>query len=168
MIRDTAGTVLSDVISMVTEHLSTLVAYQVKQTTGDFLPVSRIVLHRLLTTGIEDRINYGHRFEKVESLQSGGVKVTFTNGTSVEGDLLIAADGVNSAIRKQLLPAELGPQSIGIDAWAGKIFLSSPEEVKQIAPMKRGVSILGSTTGRGAFMAPQVYSPEAKEKITKM
>lgn len=49
---------------------------------------------------------------------SGGVRVQFADGTAAAGDLLIAADGVHSAIRGQLLPS-VRPRYAGYTCWRG-------------------------------------------------
>jgi len=158
-------------VSLTTEKLSTLMAMKFRPRknffTGDFFAVSRIVLHRILTTGLDDIIHYGHRYETSETLPTGKVRVKFTNGEIAEGDLLVAADGINSSIRKHLLPESLGPSKFGVAGIVGKVFLDSPDEI-MVDPVKRGVVVVCSTGGRGIFVAPQTYSPEAKEKITEL
>ena len=104
----------------------------------------------------------------METLDSGKIRVHFANGSSVEGDILVAADGVNSTIRKQLLPENFEPTKFGTVGIAGKVFIDSPNQMVDIAPLKTGVCIVSSTEGRGIFVAPQMYSPEAKERITKL
>ena len=59
----------------------------------------------------------GKAVERVE--QNGdGVVAFFADGTRERGDLLIAADGVYSTIRKQFLP-DLAPTPAGYIAWRG-------------------------------------------------
>ncbi len=48
------------------------------------------------------------------------VEVTFTDGSNVTADLLIAADGINSAIRQQLLPKSK-PRYAGYTCWRGVV-----------------------------------------------
>lgn len=49
-----------------------------------------------------DRIKFGHEVVSVESASDKAV-CHFSNGTSYEGDVIIGADGIYSAIRKQLI-----------------------------------------------------------------
>ena len=81
-IADISGIKLEGIISIATEQLSTLLAVKFRSK-QDHFSVSRIVLHRLLTTGIEDLIHYGHRYERMETLDSGKIRVYFANGSSV-------------------------------------------------------------------------------------
>ena len=165
---DTASTKRDGMVSMTTENLSSLFSVKFRSDPKkDLFSVSRIVLHRILTTGLDDIIHYGHRFETSDTLDTGKVRVKFTNGEIVEGDLLVAADGINSSVRKLLLPDTLGPSKIGIAGFAGKVFLESPDEI-MVDPVKRGVAVICSKNGRGLFIAPQTYSPESKAKITEL
>jgi hypothetical protein len=121
--------------------------------------------------GLDDIIHYGHRYESMEHLHSGQVKVHFSNGKSTEGDLLVAADGVNSAIRKQLLPESCQPVNNGIYAVAGKIFVESPEIYEEMTfeLVRRGICLIPSGfDGHGMFMTTQLYSTDAKMQITKI
>ena len=49
---------------------------------------------------------------------ASGVKVIFSDGSYAEGQALIAADGIGSAVRKQLNP-DVQPQYAGYTAWRG-------------------------------------------------
>jgi 2-polyprenyl-6-methoxyphenol hydroxylase-like FAD-dependent oxidoreductase len=59
----------------------------------------------------------GKMLERVEQ-HGRGVTAIFADGTREEGDLLIAADGVYSTVRRQLLP-EIAPVPAGYIAWRG-------------------------------------------------
>jgi 2-polyprenyl-6-methoxyphenol hydroxylase-like FAD-dependent oxidoreductase len=48
------------------------------------------------------------------------VTATFADGTCVEADLLIGADGMNSTVRNQMMP-DLQPQYAGYVAWRGLV-----------------------------------------------
>lgn len=69
---------------------------------GDVLGVSRAFLRQCLFEGEEDVVRWGKKATGY-TLSPSGVTVTFADGsTSDEGSLLIAADGSQSAITKQL------------------------------------------------------------------
>jgi 2-polyprenyl-6-methoxyphenol hydroxylase-like FAD-dependent oxidoreductase len=51
---------------------------------------------------------------------TGGVTATLADGSTVRGDLLIAADGLHSTVRAQLLPT-LKPAYAGYVAWRGMV-----------------------------------------------
>ncbi|MFE5587919.1 FAD-dependent oxidoreductase [Kitasatospora sp. NPDC056531] len=53
---------------------------------------------------LTDSIRVGADFRRFERLDEGTVRVHLSDGSTAEGDLLVAADGANSGIRRQLLP----------------------------------------------------------------
>ncbi|HWI71159.1 MAG TPA: NAD(P)/FAD-dependent oxidoreductase [Baekduia sp.] len=59
-----------------------------------------VVRHETAVTGFEDR--------------GDGVRVRLSDGTTADGDVLVAADGVGSAVRRQLMPdVEIIPADVG-------------------------------------------------------
>jgi 2-polyprenyl-6-methoxyphenol hydroxylase-like FAD-dependent oxidoreductase len=67
-------------------------------------PVNRIALRELLLAGMQDVIEFDKTFERYEQAADGKITAFFADGTSATGDLLVAADGANSRVRKQYLP----------------------------------------------------------------
>lgn len=65
--------------------------------------MDRTVLRHLLLRGLEDHITYGKALTHYET-SANGVVAYFLDGTNASGSLLVGADGVNSAVRRQLLP----------------------------------------------------------------
>ncbi|MFJ5771099.1 FAD-dependent oxidoreductase [Psychrobacillus sp. NPDC093180] len=65
--------------------------------------VHRADLLETIVSGIpEDQIHLNHRCEKI--IDHGDyAEVTFENGTTIEADLVIAADGIRSTVRNQVL-----------------------------------------------------------------
>jgi 2-polyprenyl-6-methoxyphenol hydroxylase-like FAD-dependent oxidoreductase len=66
--------------------------------------VNRLTLREVLATGLDGTIVFG---SEVTGYETGGksVRVHFANGREAEADVLVGADGVNSAVRRQYLPA---------------------------------------------------------------
>ena len=75
--------------------------------------------HALLERLPHDSIHLGHIFETYEQFPDR-VIAHFTNGTSFESDLLIAADGIHSRARAQLLN-DGPPLDHGYLAWRGVV-----------------------------------------------
>jgi 2-polyprenyl-6-methoxyphenol hydroxylase-like FAD-dependent oxidoreductase len=65
--------------------------------------VHRRTLCQILRSGIEDSVHFGH---ELTGLRTDGdhVVAQFADGRTARGTLLVAADGINSAVRRQLLP----------------------------------------------------------------
>jgi len=76
----------------------------------------RVLLERLLAGFPTDHIQYDRRAAKVASTPDG-VRVEFANGSVVEGDLLIGADGLHSKIRDVVGARDAEPT--GWCSWQG-------------------------------------------------
>ena len=63
--------------------------------------------------------HFGMNFERLEQ-DAAGVTAFFSDGSTARGDMLIAADGIRSAVRAQVLP-EAQPQYAGYIAWRGVV-----------------------------------------------
>jgi 2-polyprenyl-6-methoxyphenol hydroxylase-like FAD-dependent oxidoreductase len=68
------------------------------------LAVNRRTLRQILLSGLDKSVHYGAQFTHYTTTGSGAVTAHFADGTRATGDVLIGADGVNSAVRKQHLP----------------------------------------------------------------
>ncbi|WP_454626492.1 flavin-dependent oxidoreductase [Bradyrhizobium cenepequi] len=71
-----------------------------------------------------DRVRAGHRFESFTETPSGIVarfRGPDDSVVEVEGDILVGADGIHSAVRSQLHPADGGMLWNGIMMWRGTV-----------------------------------------------
>ena len=64
----------------------------------------RNVLRHLLIAGLEDRLRFDMKLDRYEELPDGRVRAHFADGTVVDADVLVGADGMGSTVRRQLLP----------------------------------------------------------------
>ncbi|MEV4011133.1 NAD(P)/FAD-dependent oxidoreductase [Nonomuraea angiospora] len=71
---------------------------------GVHLAVDRLTLRRILLSGLTDVVRFGRRFTHYRAGADGRVTAYFADGTTATGDVLVAADGVNSPVRRQYLP----------------------------------------------------------------
>jgi 2-polyprenyl-6-methoxyphenol hydroxylase-like FAD-dependent oxidoreductase len=75
------------------------------------MSVNRRTLREVLMGGLYDSIHFGHVLTRVEQ-DDTGVTAFFADGAAVKGDVLVAADGIGSIVRKQMLP-NAGPMDTG-------------------------------------------------------
>ncbi|MFB7717504.1 FAD-dependent oxidoreductase [Nocardia sp. NPDC056100] len=88
---------------------------------GD-LSVHRLTLREVLLRGIADRVHFGRALHHI-SESDDGVTAHFEDGTTVDADVIVGADGVRSAVRRQLLP-HAEPADTGAFCGYGKTVLT--------------------------------------------
>lgn len=93
--------------------------------------VDRRILRHLLLAGMDGHIRFGKVVSGFEDRGRDGVVVSFTDGTTAHGDLLVGADGIQSAIRRQLAPEATVVDS-GVRAALGRTVLD--DELAGIVP----------------------------------
>jgi 2-polyprenyl-6-methoxyphenol hydroxylase-like FAD-dependent oxidoreductase len=116
-------------------------------------PISRSGLRRLLLSGLEDVVTFERPVLGFEQSSDQHVVAHFADGGSVEGDVLVGADGSTSAVRKQLLPRARVVDS-GVGGIAGKVYLN--DAVRQhIGPRWLSqMTMVLPVRGMAFFMAP--------------
>ncbi|MCQ4044746.1 FAD-dependent oxidoreductase [Streptantibioticus rubrisoli] len=75
--------------------------------TGDVpehLVADRSTMRKILYTGLEKRMRFGARVIGYRHNPGARVTVCLSNGENDEADVLVGANGINSAVRAQLLP----------------------------------------------------------------
>jgi 2-polyprenyl-6-methoxyphenol hydroxylase-like FAD-dependent oxidoreductase len=65
----------------------------------------RQTLREVLACGLREQIAFGHELVRYETA-ADQVRLHFADGTQASADLLVGADGVGSAVRRQLLPGD--------------------------------------------------------------
>jgi len=95
--------------------------------------VSRITLRQILLSGLEETVQVGVAFERYEVQDDGTVIAHFADGSAVQANLLVGADGAGSLVRRQLLP-DLKSIDTGVRRLAGKMTLEAAAHY-DIAPL---------------------------------
>lgn len=118
--------------------------------------VNRQTLREILAAGLGDRIVYGHEATGF----TDGVRLAFADGRDVGCDVLVAADGVNSAVRRQYLP-----QAAAVDTGGRCIYGKTPltDEVLELvpAPLLEGfMAVVGGRVGMATGLVRLRERPE--------
>lgn len=85
--------------------------------------VDRLTLREILLAGLDEVVHYDKAFSHYERLANGNIQAFFADGTSVCGDVLVGADGINSRVRRQFLP-EASIADTGVRCIYGKTLLT--------------------------------------------
>jgi salicylate hydroxylase len=121
--------------------------------------VSRISLREVLLTDLDNVVHLGKAFTRYQERDDGRIVAHFEDGTTATGDILVAADGGGSRVRRQLLP-QAERIDTGVVGIAGKVFLD-PASRARLAPMLLdGLTIVAAKGGLGLFAALQELGDE--------
>lgn len=83
-------------------------------------PFNRPTLRQVMLSGLGGRVHYGARLVAYRHEADGAVTARFADGRTASADLLVGADGVNSAVRRILLP-DARVEDAGLRLVYGKI-----------------------------------------------
>ena len=109
--------------------------------------VSRMTLRQVLFTDMDDVVQFDKVFTHYRQHDDGTVTAHFADGSSATGDVLVGADGANSAVRQQYLP-QATVKDAGIIAIGGKVPITA--ETKPLLPRNcfQGLSLVFAPKGR--------------------
>jgi 2-polyprenyl-6-methoxyphenol hydroxylase-like FAD-dependent oxidoreductase len=133
----------------------------------------RDVLRHLLLDGVP--VRFGAKLDRYEELPCGGVRVHFADGRTDTADALVAADGMGSTVRRQLLP-DVHEVDLGIRGVIGRTMLT--ERFQGLVPgwstmvVDEGLMLLlGKMAFRrvpreaAAALAPDVDLPDTRSYV---
>ncbi|WP_321337260.1 FAD-dependent oxidoreductase [Breoghania sp.] len=114
--------------------------------------VMRPVLANILRQRVREtatNVRLGVTFTKVTPME-GGAQVEFSDGTSGVYDLIVGADGVNSALRSALWPEADAPAYVGQGVW--RAVVDWPQELERpgmwaFEDLKVGINFVSPTKG---------------------
>jgi salicylate hydroxylase len=158
----------SRAVHFLTENMNVLLTLSTNVANTDPIAthrsVSRITLRQVLLSGLDGVVQFGKTFTHYDDDAGGRVVAHFEDGTTAQGDILVAADGGGSRVRRQLLPHAKRIDT-GVVGIAGKIFLDRGAR-KNIAPvLLDGLTLVSAKGGIGLFAALQELEPVAGKGI---
>jgi 2-polyprenyl-6-methoxyphenol hydroxylase-like FAD-dependent oxidoreductase len=157
--------------SVVTEQLHELLNVGGRGGAADSIArhrsISRVTLRRILLAGLGEDVQFDKRFLRYDEAADGAIIAHFEDGTTAQADLLVAADGVNSAVRKQYLP-HAEPIDTGVVAIVGTLPLT--DGVMALAPyfLLDGPGMVVPSTPCSMFMAMWKRSGEAAQTLRRL
>jgi 2-polyprenyl-6-methoxyphenol hydroxylase-like FAD-dependent oxidoreductase len=118
--------------------------------------VSRITLRQVLLAGLDDVVQFDKTFERY-ALDDDGATAHFADGSTARCDVLVAADGGNSRIRRQFLP-HAERRDTGVRAIAGKVALTAQSRARLAPALLRGGALMMAPQRVSFFIAPQEFA----------
>ena len=130
---------------------------------GKHRSVSRITLRQVLLSGLEEIVHFGKTFTRYEE-EGGRVIAHFEDGTSAAGDVLVAADGGGSRVRRQFLP-QAERIDTGVIGIAGKVFLDAGNRNRIAPELLDGLALVSAKGGYSLFVALQEIDGAAMDSL---
>jgi 2-polyprenyl-6-methoxyphenol hydroxylase-like FAD-dependent oxidoreductase len=155
-------------VRFLTEQMQVLLAFegdvlagQQRDPVAKHRSVSRITLRQVLLSGLDEIVHLGKTFMRYEERGDGRIVAHFEDGTSVIGDILVAADGGGSRVRRQLLP-QAERIDTGVVGIAGKVFLDDATRARLAPVLLDGLTLVAAKGGLGLFAALQEHDAEGE------
>ncbi|MFI9385417.1 FAD-dependent oxidoreductase [Kutzneria sp. NPDC052558] len=134
----------------------------------------RNVLRHLLIAGLGERLRFDMKLDRYEELADGAVRAHFADGTTVDADVLVGADGMGSTVRRQLLP-QIEIHDLPVYGAIGRTELAGFEHVipgwstvvsaKDVQLMLGRMKFQRSPVQAAAELAPDVTLPDTPSYI---
>ena len=123
--------------TVLTKRLRTLKVMPTSGLSAGSTCVDRATLRAVLLRGLKGVMRFDEEFTGYELLPDGRVRAHFASGAVREADLLVAADGVNSLVRRQFLP-EARLVDPGVQVVFGRTLLSPQTFPLVPGPLHKG------------------------------
>ncbi len=120
--------------------------------------IDRRTFRQILLAGLEDVVRHGCEVAGVE-VGDGSVTLILADGSRIEGDVLVAADGVGSTVRRQVMPeVEIVPSPVGALGLFGRAPLSEAVAA-QVPPEIWDAGFAIVSDGRGTMLGIGHWEP---------
>ncbi|MFF4159995.1 FAD-dependent oxidoreductase [Streptomyces sp. NPDC001678] len=146
-----------------------------EQPTAGVTAADRHVLRHILLAGLGDALRFGKELTAYHVRSDGRVDARFADGTGDTADLLVGADGINSAVRARLAPS-VRPEDTGVrfvigrtpltDRFAGLVPGFGTRVVAQDVSMLLGLMRFRRSPGEAAAeLAPGLSLPATADYL---
>ena len=117
---------------------------------------SRITLRQVLLAGLADVVHFDKAFTHYVEEPDGPIRLDFEDESTAFCDVLVGADGGNSAVRRQLLPHAQRIDT-GVVGIAGKLMLTDENRPKVPPSLLRGAGLVLAAGRCSMFIAPHQF-----------
>ena len=133
----------------------------------EHISVDRLTMREILMAGLGDRVRYGAAFRTYEELPGGRVRAHFDGHRPVDADLLVAADGTGSRVRRRMLPHAVVADT-GLWAIFGKTPLTAEAMAVTPAAALDGFSTVVAADGRFMPLAGHRFREDPRQAAARL
>jgi 2-polyprenyl-6-methoxyphenol hydroxylase-like FAD-dependent oxidoreductase len=130
--------------------------------------VDRATLRSILMTGLDGRIHYGRAAVAVDGGGPTGLRLRFTDGGAAPATVVVAADGVGSALRAQLAPDAEPASTPMVGVYGRTPLLRDGRSVIPDALRTSGVLAIADRPGRAFFFTSMRFGEDPREAFTRL
>jgi 2-polyprenyl-6-methoxyphenol hydroxylase-like FAD-dependent oxidoreductase len=116
--------------------------------------MDRQVLRAILLTGLKDRVHYN----KTATAVGHDLMLRFRDGTTAQADVVVGADGIRSALRRQIAPDAEPTDTTSAGIYGRTPLRQAGHSVIPQALHKSGVLAIGTEPGRAFFFTTMEFS----------
>jgi 2-polyprenyl-6-methoxyphenol hydroxylase-like FAD-dependent oxidoreductase len=145
-----------------TEQLEPLLTFGPSR--GRHISIGRNQLRQVLLQGMDRVVDFSKVFQRYEVGPTGRVAAFFEDGSAAEGDLLVAADGNHSRVRKQYLPLA-NRIDTGVSGTVGKVILDEAAERSLHREFLGGSGLVLAPGGRSMYFGPHRFDAKADDHL---
>ncbi|WP_033344977.1 FAD-dependent oxidoreductase [Catenuloplanes japonicus] len=130
--------------------------------------VDRLTLRSILLSGLDGRVHYGRSAAAVERGGPHGLQLRFSDGRTTAATVVVAADGIGSALRAQLTP-DAAPENTPMAGIYGRSPLRQHgESVIPDALRTSGVLALAHRPGRAFFFTSMRFGESPRDAFARL
>ena len=160
LVRSTSG-VPNDLLATYTDQLQQVMALNFPIDSDQVIThVDRHAFRQALLADLGESVRFGRSVTDYQVTDSGRVRAFFAQGGSDEGDVLVGADGIGSAVRRRLLP-HATVRDLGLRCIYGRMPITPATEQLIPADFDRGFCWVADERGGGVGFAPMRFRDQS-------
>ncbi|XVU28253.1 FAD-dependent oxidoreductase [Actinoplanes sp. CA-054009] len=130
--------------------------------------VDRLTLRSILMAGLDGRVHYGKAAVAVDDGGPGGLRLRFADGAAVAASVVVAADGVGSALRAQITP-DAEPAATSMAGVYGRSpLMADGRSVIPEALRTSGVLAIADRPGRAFFFTSMRFGEDPRKAFARL
>jgi 2-polyprenyl-6-methoxyphenol hydroxylase-like FAD-dependent oxidoreductase len=126
--------------------------------------IDRLTLRQVLLRGVQERVHFNRVFTGYNQ-HSDHVTLHFSDGSTVDADVLVGADGNQSRVRSLLLPEHAELRDTGYRDLAGKVRLTAEARHLMAALKIASISMVTTVDGPTMVLIPQEFADSSQDYL---